>query len=80
MELIEFEGQTAVIAKDQPQYLPMPAHISSDGVITCCWRLTWLERIQLLLAGHIWHQVMTFNQNLQPQKLSTARPDGIADF
>lgn len=40
MTLIEFPEQTVVIAKDQPEYLPMPAHrLAGDfeGCVTCCW-------------------------------------------
>lgn len=78
MKLIEFKEQTIVIAKDQPQYQPMPAHVFIDdgeGRIACCWRLSFTERLKLLFTGRIWHQVLTFNKALQPQLLSTEKPD-----
>lgn len=74
MTPIEFDGQTLIIAKDQPEYLPLPAHVSDDGIVTCCWSLTWRERIKVLLSGRIWHRVMTFKRPLQPQAISTMRP------
>lgn len=74
MEPIEFNGQTVVIGADQPQYKPLPAHISPDDVVTCCWRLTWRDRLRVLLTGCIWHRINTFRANLQPQSLSTKRP------
>jgi hypothetical protein len=74
MEPISFDEQTCVIGEGQPQYRPLPAHISSDGTVTCCWRLTWRERLQVLLTGSIWHRIMAFRSNLQPQSLSTHRP------
>jgi hypothetical protein len=77
MHLKPFDGQTAVIAENQPQYLPMPAHISPTGDVTCCWQLTWRERLQLLFTGEIWHQIRTFSRPLQPQRLSTKRPEGM---
>lgn len=77
MHLKEFEGQTALIAENQPEYIPMPAHISPEGVVTCCWHLTWRERFRLLLTGEIWHQILTFRTDLQQQKLSTERPEGV---
>ena len=79
MHLIEFPEQTVVIAKDQPQYNPLPAYQFHDeqGRIACCWSLTWRERFKVLFSGKLWHQVLTFNQPLQPQLLSVEKPDGI---
>ena len=62
------------IAKDQPEYDPMPAHVTPDGTVTCCWRLSLLERLQVLFTGRIWHQILTFRSHLQPQLLQTTRP------
>jgi len=70
-----FAGQTVVFAKHQREYTPLPAHISKDGVATFCWQLTWLERVRLLITGKLWHQVLTFNSPLQPQKLTTHKPE-----
>jgi hypothetical protein len=75
MHLSEFPEQSTVIAKDQPEYLPMPAHVSADAIVTCCWRLTFRERLRVLLRGTVWHQIMTFGSQLQPQRLSVERPD-----
>lgn len=77
MNLIEFPEVTTVIAKDQPQYNPLPAHRFQDaeGRIACCWKLTWPERLKLLWRGVIWHQILTFNQPLQPQLLTVEKPD-----
>jgi len=77
MKLIEFPEQTTIIAKNQPQYLPLPAHVyfnDPEGEIVCCWQLTWKERIKLLLTGCIWHSVLTFNNPLQPQLLAVDKP------
>jgi hypothetical protein len=78
MKLIEFKEQTVVIAKDQPEYEPLPAHVfegESTGRIACCWKLTWWERIKLLFTGRVWHQVLTFGRSLQPQLLTVEKPD-----
>lgn len=76
MHLIEFPEQTVVIAKDQPQYNPLPAHSFGDaqGRIACCWRLSFCERLRVLFTGTIWHEILTFNQPLQPQRLSAEKP------
>jgi hypothetical protein len=75
MNLIEFPEQTIVIAKNQPEYKPMYAHIDGNGIVTCCWKLSLLDRLEVLLTGKIWHQVMTFKQPLQPQLLHVTKPN-----
>jgi hypothetical protein len=77
MKLIEFPEQTVIIAKEQPQYKPLPAHFfkdSPEGKIACCWELGFKERFKLLFTGKIWHQILTFNRALQPQLLSVDKP------
>lgn len=77
MKLISFREQTVVIAEHQPEYEKLPAHIAKNdpnGTVTCCWRLSWRERLLVLLRGVIWHQVLTFHNSLQPQLLSTEKP------
>jgi len=77
MQLVEFPEQTVVFAKDQPEYLPLPAHVAPadpQGTIICCWQLTWRERLQLLISGRLWHSVLTFHQPLQPQLLQVEKP------
>jgi len=76
MQLIEFPEQSVVIAKDQPEYLPLPAYQFHDeqGRIVCCWKLSWRERLQVAFSGILWHQILTFNKPLQPQLLTTNKP------
>jgi hypothetical protein len=66
-------------AKDQPQYIPLPALLQSDGLVTTRWSLTWRERIQVLFGGNLWLQVLTFNRPFQPVSLSTECPISRAD-
>lgn len=69
-----FKQHNIVYAKDQPEYVPLPAHVSDEGIATFCWRLSWRERMRILFTGEIWHQVMTFRQPLQPHKLTCETP------
>lgn len=70
---IEFPERNRVWAKDQPEYLPLPAYTDEHETITK-WRLTWGERIKVLLTGHIWLRQSNFRQPLQPQRLQIEYP------
>lgn len=77
MKIIEFPEQTVVIARDQGRYLPLPAYREPgdrEGRVVCCWRLSWADRVQVLLTGKLWHSILTFNAPLQPQLLSVWKP------
>ncbi|HYG22738.1 MAG TPA: hypothetical protein VEH04_08155 [Verrucomicrobiae bacterium] len=78
LTLTEFPEQTVVIAKDQPEYRPLPAYRfrnDPEGKIICCWKLTMIGRIKLLFTGKLWHQVLTFNGPLQPQLITLEKPE-----
>lgn len=63
-----------VYAKDQPEYIPLPAHRTDDGLVVTRWGLSIGERLRLLLGGSIWLSVLTFNRPLQPIRLDTRCP------
>ena len=68
-----FPEHNAVLAKDQPEYLPLPVHL--DGpVMTSCWRISFIERVWLLLTGRLWLQAMTFGKRAQPIRLTAIKP------
>ena len=82
MKLIEFDEQNVIIAKDQPEYLPLPAHIFNDncGTVAFCWKLSLSERLKLLFSGALWHRVLTFNKPLQPVILGLDKPQMESDL
>lgn len=80
MNLIDFPEAHVVIAENQPEYLPMPAYIYDDQVITCCWKLSFRERLSLLFHGEIWHSMWTFGKHLQPQRLDVDKPTMYMDM
>lgn len=61
-------------AKNQPEYIPLPAIKSADGMVTTRWHMSWKERLKALLSGSVYLQILTFNQKLQPVKLSLQIP------
>jgi len=67
---VEFEGFNRTLAKDQPEYRPLPVHIkrnSKEGEVISCWKLSFKERVKLLFTGKIYWSQWTFNDPLQPQ-------------
>lgn len=66
-----------VFAKDQPQYLQLPAAVlggregGREGRIITRWRLSLYERLKVLLTGNIFLEILTFNKPLQPVRLGT---------
>lgn len=56
MKPIPFKQQNTIYAKDQDEYLPLPA--------------SFTERMKVFLFGRIFVSVWTFNYHLQPQRLS----------
>lgn len=74
MSPIEFPEQNTVFAKDQPEYLPLPAHVTTDGQVITLWEMTPEEREYFLKTGRIYLRVLTFGQRLQPVSLSVNYP------
>ena len=68
------EDELIVYAKDQPQYQPLPMWRGPNGHRVSRWKLTWKERLQVLLGGSIWLSIYTFNNPLQPVLLETTCP------
>jgi hypothetical protein len=74
MKPISFEESNCVYAKNQPEYLNLPACQTPDGYVVSCWVLSWRERLRLLFVGRLWCMVKNFNQPLQPMKLQIDKP------
>lgn len=77
MKAIEFKHQNIVFAKDQPEYLPLPALKidSPEGEVVSCWRLSFRERIKVVFTGRVWMSLMSFNKPLTPSFLAVNRKE-----
>lgn len=77
MNAVEFPEQNIVFAKDQPDYLPLPAykHDDKEGTTITCWELTEEEKAEIAKTGKVWLRTLTFNQPLQPVMLSAIKAD-----
>jgi hypothetical protein len=74
MKPIKFDFANATFAKNQPEYMPLPAWTDGNQVVSG-WSLTWRERIHVLINGVLWIRQMTFGQPLQP-----LRPQALSPF
>ena len=70
MDVINFPECNVTYAKNQREYLPLPALKLDDGEIIICWRPSIRERLKILFTGKIWLNVLTFNKPLQPLMMS----------
>lgn len=70
------EGMRAIVfAKDQPQYIPLPALYDQTGLVITEWEPTAEELDKLLCGGRVRLYVHTFRQPLQPVSLEVAEPE-----
>lgn len=77
MKPVEFPGVNVVFAKDQPEYVPLPAMKVPDdpqGLIITKWELSPDELKRIQETGTIHLSVLTFNQPLQPVLLTVDLP------
>jgi hypothetical protein len=79
MQPIEFKGHNAVLGKNQPEYLSLPAYVESDHkkTVTTCWALTPAEMDLIATTGKIWIQQLTFGRGFAPQLPSVEKPPVI---
>ena len=79
MKPVQFKEANVVLAKDQPEYLPLPAlsFDDKDGIVISCWSLSFWECIKLLFTGKIWVSTMTFKEPLQPLYITVHKDEVI---
>lgn len=68
---IHFEGVNTLWAKNQDEYVTTPAFVnkeSEEKESISCWKLTWKERLVLLISGRLWICQLTFGNDFQPMK------------
>lgn len=62
-------------AEDQPEFVTLPGYRTEDGCVLTRWRLTWRERLRVLLTGDLYHWQETYWQGLQPICMTVKKPD-----
>jgi hypothetical protein len=74
MKPVTFKEHNVIFAKDQKEYLPLPAYKAPDGTVVSCWKISLMERVKVLVFGRLWLSQLTFNSLLQPQRPSIECP------
>ena len=79
MKPIKFKESNATYAKDQDEYLDLPALKYDDGTVVSCWDLSFKEALKLLFSRKLYVAVLTFNKPLQPMLLTVDKDAVIAN-
>lgn len=72
-----FLEQNIIFAKDQPEYLPLPALRLENGDVITCWHLSDEEIEKIKESKTLYLSVKTFNQPLQPVFLTVDKSEII---
>ena len=81
MKAIEFEAQNVVFAKDQPEYLPLPALVQPEnGIVTFCMELDDEEVEKIVADKSVTIEVLTFNRPAQPIGVNVTEPEFPVPF
>lgn len=78
MKPIEFPEANVTFAKDQPEYEPLPAYKKPNdpqGLVVVKFELSPEEMGAIFDSGTIYLSMLTFNQPLQPIRLSVLKPE-----
>lgn len=73
--LVDETARKVVFAKDQPEYLPLPAIVFDGGKVLTEWRFTEEERLRVSRGENIRLWIWTFGSPLQPVALEVTCPE-----
>ncbi len=62
-------GILIIFAKDQPQYMPLPASVDRQGLVMTEWEVTAEELARVLAGGRVRLWIYSFGHPLQPVQL-----------
>lgn len=77
MESIDFNQRNKIIGGDQPQYVPLYAHVDElrpERPCTWCMQLTPEEIDEIACTGKIWLTQWTFNNQFAPMQMTVFNP------
>jgi len=77
MKAVKFKNSNVIFAKDQPQYLQLPAWRNENdpqGFVVTCYKLNFWECLHVLIFRRVYFATVTFRKPLQPQRPSVKNP------
>jgi len=80
MKPIEFKEQTVKVAENQEEYQTLPAYVEpfvagkNLGQVVSCWKMSFRERLQLLIFGKVWLSQCAYGQPVQPVYMWSGNP------
>ena len=84
MKPIKFPESNVTFGQYQGEYIALPALRveNKEGAVISCWKLSFFERLKILITGRLWLNQMTFGDHLQPilptaNKLDLILPKGV---
>tara|TARA_R110000787_G_scaffold97665_4_gene201303 strand:+ start:2423 stop:3004 length:582 start_codon:yes stop_codon:yes gene_type:complete len=76
MKLTNFPEVNVEVAKDQPEFLTVPAYYNRfDGSLTFCFKLSPEEIEKVSETGEIWCKQLTNSKPMQPIKMGTDKEE-----
>lgn len=74
---VRFPEANVTFAENQPEYQPLPAfrNPGGHGEVISCWKLSWRERLRLLITGRLWCSLLMFGQPLTPSFFTTKKSE-----
>ena len=77
MKAIEFKEQNGALSRKDSPLRPIPIFKdpSEKAQVVSCWKLSFKERMRLLLLGKLWVSIITYNNPVQPSLFSTRKED-----
>lgn len=73
MKPVSFKEQNIVFARDQREYIPLPAFRNPNdprGQVISCWKGNFLDRLIFLFTGKVWLNLLSFNKPVTPSIVS----------
>jgi hypothetical protein len=67
--IVGCESLEHVFGANQPEYVPLPALRSPDGIVTSRWELTQEEREMIANGADVFVSVFTFNGPYPPTRV-----------
>lgn len=79
MKPIQFKEQNSRYGHNQDEYNDLFAHKTNDenGIVVTKWKFSFWDKVKILLYRNMWVSILTFNEPLQPIKISMNKKEHL---